>query len=146
MKIKSEIDKTLTEVEILLRYPTEDAEVHNIKAALLGIERRIISSDADGKKVIPIQSIFYIEAVNRKVFVYTENAMYEVDKRLYEMIDILRDLTFFQVSKQIVVNLRKVSYIKQEIGNRLLLTMDNGERIIVSRHYAPIIRKELEII
>lgn len=146
MKLKSEIDNALTEIEVLLRYPSENAEIKNIKAILLSLEKKIIGSDGTGKKVIPIQNIFYIEAVNRKVFIYTENAIYETDQRLYEVLNALKDLTFFQVSKQIVVNLNRVSYIKQEIGSRLLLTMDNGEKIIVSRQYAPIIKKELGIL
>ena len=146
MKLKSEIDNALTEIEVLLRYPSENAEIKNIKAILLSLEKKIIGSDGTGKIVIPIQNIFYIEAVNRKVFIYTENAIYETDQRLYEVLNALKDLTFFQVSKQIVVNLNRVSYIKQEIGSRLLLTMDNGEKIIVSRQYAPIIKKELGIL
>ena len=146
MKLKSEIDNALTEIEVLLRYPSENAEIKNIKAILLSLEKKIIGSDGTGKKVIPIQNIFYIEAVNRKVFIYTEKAIYETDQRLYEVLNALKDLTFFQVSKQIVVNLNRVSYIKQEIGSRLLLTMDNGEKIIVSRQYAPIIKKELGIL
>lgn len=69
--------------------------------------------------------------------------MFENDKRLYEMLDLLSGMTFFQVSKQMIVNLNKVDSIQQEIGSRLLLTMENGERIIVTRQYASNIKKEL---
>lgn len=145
MKLISELNPELTEIEVRLRYPSETGEVRSIRSLLLGFDRRVVGRNDTGTRIIPVHNILYIEAVNRKVFIYTEHEIYETDKRLYEMAEILRGMTFVQASKQIIVNLLKVSSIYPEIGSRLLLTLDNGERIIASRQYAPDIKKELGI-
>ena len=145
MKLISELNPELTEIEVHLRYPSESREVRTIRSWLLGFDQRVVGRNDAGTRIIPVHSILYIEAVNRKVFIYTEHDIYETDKRLYEMAETLRGMTFIQASKQIIVNLLKVSSIQPEIGSRLLLTLDNGERIIASRQYAPSIKKELGI-
>lgn len=145
MKIISEVDSNLNEVEVFLRYPSENAEVERIRTALVSLEKRLVGYDESGEKIIPVHSILYVEAVNRKVFVYTEGEIYEVNKRLYEIREELSGNGFVQISKQIIVNLNKVCAINPEIGSRLLLTLDNGERVIVSRQYAPSIKKELGV-
>lgn len=143
MNIVSQLDKSLKEIEIILRYPRENDEVNRIRRVLNNMELRIVGKGEEGKMVIPAQAILYFEAVNRKVFIYTEQSVYESELHLYEISDRLRNSTFFQASRQIIINLNRVSTIRQEIGSRLLLTMDNGEKIVVSRQYAPEIRKEI---
>ncbi|MBR6398907.1 MAG: LytTR family transcriptional regulator DNA-binding domain-containing protein [Lachnospiraceae bacterium] len=145
MNLISELKPELTEIEVYLKYPSETREVRTIRSWLLGFDQGVVGRNDAGTRIIPVHSILYIEAVNRKVFIYTEHNIYETDKRLYEMAEILRGMTFIQASKQIIVNLLKVSSIQPEIGSRLLLTLDNGERIIASRQYAPGIKRELGI-
>ena len=92
-----------------------------------------------------LNDILYIESVDRKTFLYTEQQIYETDKRLYELEDHLKNRSFFRVSKAVIINLKRTRSIRPEIGARLLLTMDNGERIIVSRQYAGNIKTVLGV-
>ena len=81
----------------------------------------------------------------RKTFLYTEEQVYETDRRLYELEDYLKDHSFFRTSKTTIINLRRTKSIRPEIGARLLLTMDNQEKIIVSRQYAGSIKHALGV-
>ena len=47
--------------------------------------------------------------------------------------------------KTTIINLRRTKSIRPEIGARLLLTMDNQEKIIVSRQYAGSIKHALGV-
>ena len=69
----------------------------------------------------------------------------ETDRRLYELEDYLKDHSFFRTSKTTIINLRRTKSIRPEIGARLLLTMDNQEKIIVSRQYAGSIKHALGV-
>lgn len=51
--------------------------------------------------------ILYIEAVERNTFVYTAEASYESDLKLYEIEQQLLAQNFIRVSKQSIVNMRK---------------------------------------
>ena len=82
---------------------------------------------------------------HRKTFLYTEEQVYETDRRLYELEDYLKDHSFFRTSKTTIINLRRTKSIRPEIGARLLLTMDNQEKIIVSRQYAGSIKHALGV-
>ena len=62
-----------------------------------------------------------------------------------ELEDYLKDHSFFRTSKTTIINLRRTKSIRREIGARLLLTMDNQEKIIVSRQYAGSIKHALGV-
>ena len=62
-----------------------------------------------------------------------------------ELEDYLKDHSFFRTSKTTIINLRRTKSIRPEIGARLLLTMDNQEKIIVSRQYAGSIKHALGV-
>ena len=53
---------------------------------------------------------------------------------------------FVRASKSAVVNFSRVQSIRPDLGGRLQLTLENGERLGVSRQYAPAIKEKLGII
>ena len=79
--------------------------------------------------------IIYVEAVDRDVFIYDENHVYESKKRLYEMEEILAAYDFARISKSVLVNMRKIKSIVPSQGVRLTLIMTSGEKLICSRNY-----------
>lgn len=63
--------------------------------------------------------------------------------KLYELEESLAAFGFVRTSKQQVLNLDKVDSIQPESSSRLRLKLENGEIIVVSRQYAPIIKAKL---
>jgi DNA-binding LytR/AlgR family response regulator len=42
-----------------------------------------------------------------------------------------------------VVNFRRIASLRPEMNGRLVATMDNGEQVVISRQYAPDVRRKL---
>lgn len=90
----------------------------------------------EGKIVrIAPKDVFYFEAVDHKVFLYTEKEVYEIKSKLYEVEEQYIGCDFFRVSKSIILNLTKIKHLSPVIGNRLEATLINDEKIIISRQY-----------
>ncbi len=127
MKIEIDVDEAYSDTAIVIHTPrlTPDTE-------------KLIS-------LIRMLNMQYIEAVERSTFVYTEDATYESDLRLYEMEQKLLEQGFFRASKQSILNLKKVKSLKADINRKIRVTLVNGEQILVSRMYADELRRRLGI-
>ena len=83
------------------------------------------------------------ETVDGRTFLYTEDAVYQTPLRLYELEDRLEGTEFVRASKQLLATFDHVKAIRPAINARLQLLLDNGEAVIVSRQYAPSIKRKL---
>src|SRR5699024_12523293 len=63
--------------------------------------------------------------------------------RLYELEEALAGLEFLRASRSAIVSFRHVQSIRPELGGRLLVTMEGGERLYVSRQCAAAWREKL---
>ena len=88
-------------------------------------------------------AVHYAETVDGKTFLYTKDAVFETPMRLYELEDRLAGTEFVRASKQMIVNFDHVASIRPALNARLQLMLDNGEAVIVSRQYAPAIKRKL---
>ena len=84
-----------------------------------------------------LSDVFYFEAVDERVFAYTESRTYELKIRLYEIENAHSDKHFIRCSKAFVINLMKLEGISPALNGRFIAHMKNGEKIIVSRQYVP---------
>lgn len=145
MKVSIKENPNIRETEVVIHCNKADEMIEKIISAIQMVSGRLRGSMDGVIYQIDLSKILYIESVNRKTFLYTEKEIYESPKRLYMLEDELRGSSFFRASKAIIINLRKVHSIRPEIGARLILTMDNGEKIVVSRQYSSIIKNVLEV-
>ena len=145
MKISIKENPNIRETEVVIHCSKADEMIEKIISAVQMADSRLSGSMDGIIYQIDLSEILYIESVDRKTFIYTEKEIFESTKRLYMLEDELRGSSFFRASKATIINLRKVHSIQPEIGARLILTMDNGEKIVVSRQYASIIKNILEV-
>ena len=92
---------------------------------------------------IPLQDIFFVEAVDNKVFAYTAKKVYELKCKLYEFATQYESRKFFRCSKSFVINLMKVDNVQPILNGRFAATLFNGEKVIISRQYVPELKKRL---
>ena len=92
---------------------------------------------------IPLQDIFFVEAVDNKTFAYTSKKVYELKCKLYEFESQYEERRFFRCSKSFVINLMKIDNVRPILNGRFLATMFNGEEVIISRQYVPELKKRL---
>lgn len=99
----------------------------------------------EGKQYeIPVMDVFYVEAVDNKVFLYTSKTVYETRQKLYELEAILKEMYFLRVSKSLCLNLMKVTAIRPALNGRFTAILQNGEEILISRKYVPDLKKALK--
>lgn len=145
MKIEIEIDERYSDIEVEIKAPKLTQDIEKLISLMRMINMQIaVKKDAE-TYLLDTEKILYIEAVERSTFVYTEDATYESDLKLYEMEQQLLQQNFFRISKQSIINLKKVKRLKADINRRIRVTLVNGEQIIVSRMYSDELRKRLGI-
>ncbi len=146
MHISIQIDASVQEPELTIRAPQLTSEIERIIASLRLLSQQITVTRNGETVILDAASVMYAESVDRKTFIYTKDACYETDLRLYEAEQLLCRCGFVRVSKSCLVQLQTVRALQTEIGRKLRLTLENGEQIIVSRQYADEIRQRLEVI
>lgn len=93
---------------------------------------------------VPLVDIFYIESVDDRTFIYLEDDCYESRKKLYEFEQLLASRRFARISKSVILNLMKVTSIKPALNGRFLCSLTNGEQVVISRKYVPVIKEKLK--
>jgi DNA-binding LytR/AlgR family response regulator len=99
----------------------------------------------DGKRFeVPVVDLFYAESVDDRLFLYTAADSYEIRMKLYELEDLLKNKSFFRVSKGMIVNLMKITSVRPALNGRFSAILKNGEEIIISRKYVPALKQILK--
>jgi len=88
--------------------------------------------------------IFYIEAVDRKVFLYCESEVYESKQKLYELEELEMN-GFVRVSKSVIANIYKIKSFIPSLSGNVEAVLTNEERIVVSRRYVSNLKKNLRL-
>ena len=93
---------------------------------------------------IPIVNLYYVEAVDNKVFLYSAKQVYETKQKLYEIEHLLEEKQFLRVSKSVIVNLMKIKAIKPAMNGRFIAVLQNSEEVIISRKYVSALKNKLK--
>ena len=129
------------EVEIRCHEMTE--EVREI-VAFVKTRQGQLTGMLEGKQFeIAVTDLAYVEAVDNKVFLYTQKQVYETRQKLYELEELLREKCFLRVSKSLLLNLMKVQAIKPALNGRMLAVLRGGEEIMITRKYVSDLKRAL---
>jgi DNA-binding LytR/AlgR family response regulator len=108
MKVSIEKISREKEQEVLIRCHEVNGEVIEIAKFVKATQEGIEVFYEHGMKVIPLLDIYYVEAVDNHVFVYSKKDVYEIKMRLYEFEQMYGERQFFRCSKAVIVNLLKI--------------------------------------
>ena len=145
MKITIDIDDKYSDVAVEVKAPRLTQDIEKIISLMRMINMQIAVKQEDEIILLDTDKILYIEAVERNTFVYTKDASYESDLKLYQVEQELLEQNFIRISKQCILNLRKIKSLKADINRKIRVTLVNDEQIIVSRMYAEELRKRLGV-
>lgn len=143
MNLTVEEKSELTDIYVNLACPQIDERVNGLIAKLRLYDSMLFGMRDGTTYLLAADDVYYIESVDKRVFLYTKDQVFESSLKLYELEEALSRVEFVRTSKQMIINFDKVTAIKPDINARLQLVLNNGERAIVSRQYAPAIRKKL---
>lgn len=131
------------ELTVTVEYPERSSQVSRIIQKLKSEEKTLVVNENGRNYKVLIPDIFYIESVDKRTFIYTKDMVYRSEKRLYQLESELKDYDFVKVSRTCLVNLNELMRIKALANSRLEAELTNGEKVIVSRTYIPLIKRKV---
>jgi len=97
--------------------------------------------DGEKARILPINDVYYAENVDQKCFVYAEKAVYRSRAKMYELEERLCDDDFLRISRNAIVNVRKIQSVAPAGDGRFAAELINGEMIIISRQFVPMLKR-----
>ena len=135
---------SVEENQVVLRCAAMDEEMLRVLALLRsGPQKLCVWDEARSTHLLDPEEVIWCETVEERTFVYTAAAMYRTALGLAELEARWGSHGFFRCGKSAVVNLRRLRQLKNCGGGRIEATLETGERLLVSRHYAPLLRERL---
>lgn len=145
MKISVNIDENISDTEIVINSRSLTPEIERIIAALRILDSQITVTKDGESYILDVTKIVYVESVDRKTFIYTEQDCFESKLKLYEIEEQLCQSGFLRVSRACLVHLKYIRSLRAELDRKIRLTLKNGEQIIVSRQYADELKQRLGV-
>ena len=145
MKITINVEPSAKETSLLVTCKELTPQVEKLLAAIRILDKQITAKKEDAVFLIDLADIFYIEALERRTFIYTDKDVFDSEMKLYELEAALAQYDFVRVSKNTICSLRKIKSLKSEVDRKIKITMENGYQIIASRMYADDLRKKLGV-
>ncbi|MEE1061382.1 MAG: LytTR family DNA-binding domain-containing protein [Ruminococcus sp.] len=145
MKITININENLSDTEIVINSNSLSSDIETIIATLRMLDSQITVSKNGESYILDVAKIVYVESVDRKTFVYTEQDCFDSKLKLYEIEERLCKSGFLRISKNCLVRLKYIRSLRAELDRKIRLTLENGEQIIVSRQYADELKQRLGV-
>ncbi len=133
MKITIETNQTINETEIKIVCNSITQDIEKIISTLNVFDKKLTVKKNDEIFFINISEVLYIDTVDKKTFVYTNDNVYETTLKLYELEE---QFEFFRASKSCIINIKYIKSLKSDFDRKIRVTMENDEKLIVSRQYA----------
>ena len=131
-------DQPLT---VIVEYPEYDKSVDNLINKIKNMNISF-TGKSDGKTVrIDISDIYYIENVERKIFLYSKKDIYRYDGSMADIDSSISETDLVRISRTCFMNVSHLKEIMQIKNSHLEAVLDNGEKLIVSRKYLKDIKK-----
>jgi len=128
--------------------PIDSMLIENLKKALGGNEyiRRFAAKLGDEILIIPEEEVYYIQAENKCVMLYTEQKKYFLETTLKELEQTLDPAVFVRIHKSTIVSLDKIRKIKKWFHSEIMVQLTDGNKtkLKVSRGYQPYLREKLK--
>lgn len=104
------------------------------------LDASFVGKTDDSSVRIGISDIYYIENVERKLFIYTKSDVYRLEGSMSDVETNAADTGLVRISRTCIMNAEHLKEMKQIRNSHLEAVMDNDERLIVSRKYLSVIK------
>ncbi|MEG0692263.1 MAG: LytTR family DNA-binding domain-containing protein [Oscillospiraceae bacterium] len=145
MKITINENSNLTDTEIIINCKCTDENVLKIIASLRAYDHKLTGTKDNKTFIIDSDNVLYCDTVDKKTFIYTQTEVFETPLKLYELEEKLSSSDFFRASKSTIINLAKIKSLMPDFGGRLEVTLENDEKLNISRQYAPYMKQKLSL-
>lgn len=146
MKLEINVNKDENQERIVI-YAKEVTE--KLQALINEIEKSIDETKLYGRiddEIYPLNLSkmvrFYTE--NKQIYAEDEAKNYRIDKRLYELEEVLPK-NFIRISQSEIINIDYIKKLRQELSGFIKISFVNGVSTYSSRRYVKIIKEALQL-
>ena len=144
MKVVINIVPEGEDEEVCFRIHSMDSRIEQSVRILTKVGKEtLLCKREDAFFKINVDDILYLESVERKIFVYTNDKTLEVAERLYVLEEQLSSVGFIRVSKSMLLNFTKIYSFYPKFSGNLEALLVNKEKVIISRRYVPELKRKL---
>ena len=141
--INQQVDNAETEITISCRQI--NPEIEKIISLLRVMDLKLTGVRERQTYILDAAKILYIDTVDKKTFFYTKMEVYETTLKLYELEERLNVNDFLRANKSCIINFNQIKSIKADLDGKLLVTMNNDEKLFISRQYATNFKEKLGV-
>ena len=143
MKITIEEIGKEQEEEMILRCHELNTDMLHLLQSLKATKNGLVGIKGEEIHRLSMDDIFYFEVVDNRAFFYCRENVYESNLKLYEFEKLCKDRSFFRASKSMILNTDKIDFVAPSFSGRFEATLQNGEKVTVSRQYVSILKKKM---
>ena len=129
---------------VLIRCREITEEVREIASFVKSRQGCLSGVSEDRRYEVAVTDVCYVESVDGKTFLYTNDRVYESSYRIYELEELLKTRHFLRISKPMLVNLMKIQSIQPAFNGRFLAILRSGEKVVISRNYVKALKTALK--
>lgn len=134
MKFIKTHEEKLEENYVELHYGMLDEESKHVEK-MFANHMMVVGKKGKISQLISPADIYYLEVVDRHLYAYLEQEVWQLDGGLQEVVDRCREYGLVRIGKSMAVNIGKVEKIASDINARIQLGLSNGEIVIMNRAY-----------
>ncbi|MCL2388293.1 MAG: LytTR family transcriptional regulator [Defluviitaleaceae bacterium] len=135
MKLTAQKNEQLDNDYIDIKYRELTPTIHKIMQ-LCDETSSVLLCEKDGATFqVDVNDILYVEWVDNRSCIYTKAEVYTMSSSLQQLEETLKEKRFMRISKMALVNLYKIKSVSNGLNFRLTAEMQNGEKVVVTRHY-----------
>ena len=120
---------------VIIEYPELDKSASDLIKKINNLNFQFCAFDEDKQIRINLEEVYYIENVERKMFIYTAKDVYRYNSSMAEIEDLINGTEMVRISRTCIMNTDHLKEIRQVKNSHLEALMDNDEMLIVSRKY-----------
>jgi len=145
LKIHINQQADIAETEITISCRQINPEIEKIISLLRVMDLKLTGVRERQTYILDAAKILYIDTVDKKTFFYTKTEVYETTLKLYELEERLSVNDFLRANKSCIINFNQIKSIKADFDGKLLVTMNNDEKLFISRQYATNFKEKLGV-
>ena len=126
---------------VIIEYPEYNSTVAGLVRKINSFEIQFSARDDERQMKIGLMDVYYIENVERKLFIYTDKDVYRLDSSMSEIEEMTSGTDLVRISRTCIMNTDHLKEIRQVKNSHLEAVLDNHEMLIVSRKYLKDIKK-----
>ena len=138
MKIKVEMDESITEDEVVIRCSSYSEDIAALQKRIMeavAVRQQLCVYRGDTDYYLSLQEILFLETEGVGVAVHTRTEIYSTHMRLYELAELLPG-SFIRVSKSTIINVTKIRAVKKNITGASQVEFTGTEKkAFVSRSF-----------